>query len=97
MAKHSNLRGHPIIFDGDEWIYCDTKEPTIGSSRPCGRCEQDRTSEGHDACLGTLPDVVNACCGHGDDKTAYVILLNGDRLALAELQRAQLESPNEPS
>jgi len=23
------------------------------------------TKEGHDACLGTLPGLMNTCCGHG--------------------------------
>lgn len=25
-----------------------------------------------DPCIGYLPGVFNACCGHGDDKTAYI-------------------------
>ncbi len=38
----------------------------------CAACGQLPTPEGHDACLGTLPGVWNACCGHGDPSEAYV-------------------------
>jgi hypothetical protein len=40
--------------------------------RPCAKCKAYPTKEGHDACLGTLPFVWNACCGHGDPKKAYI-------------------------
>ena len=53
-------RGHLICGD----TYCDTGEST-SIERPCPRCGEMPTEEGHDACLGTLPGVVNACCGHG--------------------------------
>lgn len=41
------------------------------SVRHCGL--QD-TPEGHDGCLGTLPEniVMNACCGHGNRRMAYI-------------------------
>lgn len=38
----------------------------------CGHCNKKRTSEGHDGCIGTLENVKNACCGHGEDNVAYV-------------------------
>lgn len=39
----------------------------------CDHCGLDRTSEGHDGCIGTLPNVTNACCGHGGNaEGAYV-------------------------
>ena len=68
----SYLRGHHIIFINGEWIYEDNKEPTINSDRPCGHCEKEITIEGHDGCLGTLPGIRNACCGHGIIDDAYV-------------------------
>ena len=72
-AKHY-LRGHPIKFDGDEWVYCDTSESTADTwkERPCGHCGLWNTPEGHDGCLGTLSGVMNACCGHGNINVAYV-------------------------
>jgi hypothetical protein len=38
----------------------------------CSHCRKDRTKEGHDGCIGTLNGVMNACCGHGEAKMAYV-------------------------
>ncbi|MCP4984845.1 MAG: hypothetical protein GY928_01910 [Colwellia sp.] len=38
----------------------------------CGHCNMNRTKKGHDGCIGELPNVRNACCGHGDDTCAYV-------------------------
>lgn len=71
MTK-SYFRGHPIVFVGGVWRYADTKEPTVGNERQCGHCEKENTKEGHDGCLGILPNVMNACCGHGNVDEAYV-------------------------
>src|SRR5690625_1901227 len=78
MSK-SYLRGHEIELLNDEWVYSDTKEPTVQTyqHRPCGHCGEHNTKEGHDRCLGTLPGVMNACCGHGQTNEAYVQLLDG--------------------
>ncbi len=45
----------------------------------CGYCGLKNTVEGHDGCLGTLPGVMNACCGHGPDgyEGPYVQFLDG--------------------
>ncbi len=69
------FRGHPTRRGNDgEWYYCDTGEPTVDTwrDRPCGHCGMHFTDEGHDGCLGELPGVMNACCGHGETRCAYV-------------------------
>jgi len=39
----------------------------------CIKCHKGHTQEGHDGCLGTLPgQVINACCGHGQGRNAYI-------------------------
>lgn len=38
----------------------------------CGHCGLCRSAQGHDGCIGELEGVMNACCGHGQDSTAYV-------------------------
>lgn len=99
----NKLRGHPIYNDGEQWRYRDTNEPTVDQckSRPCGHCTLLRTPEGHDGCLGILPGVLNACCGHGDVGEAYVQLSNGTRFAgqnalkWQRQQRSQKRNPNE--
>ena len=65
-------RGHAIIYSGDNWIYKDTRG-LISVVRECARCGEFPTKEGHDACLGTLPGVDHACCGHGVEPL-YLVL-----------------------
>ena len=69
----SYLRGHKIILV-DQWRFADTMEPTINTwkHKSCGFCNRHVTLEGHDSCLGTLPGIRNACCGHGELQRAYV-------------------------
>lgn len=79
MTAKTYMRGHEIEFTNGEWIYSDTKEPTAPNykERPCGHCGLGYTKEGHDGCLGTLPGIMNACCGHGEAKNAYVQFMDG--------------------
>lgn len=72
-------RGHPIVFKNDEWFYKDNGESVKDThdKRPCGHCDKKSTDEGRDACLGTLPGVMNACCGHGVMSQAYIQFDNG--------------------
>jgi hypothetical protein len=74
MSEPETFRGHQIEIEGERFVYCDTREPVPQNweTRPCGHCGEMATKEGHDACLGTLPGVRNACCGHGKIKDAYV-------------------------
>lgn len=78
MSK-SYLRGHKIEFLNDEWIFSDTKESTDSTyeDRPCNHCDLYQTEEGHDACLGTLSGIMNACCGHGRSSESYVQFMDG--------------------
>lgn len=47
------------------------------SDLPCAFCGLEDTPDGHDGCIGTLPDVMNACCGHGTIEFAYVQFWDG--------------------
>ncbi len=75
----SHLRGHEIVLVNEEWCFVDTLERSASTwlQRPCGLCGEENTPEGHDVCLGTLPGVMNACCGHGDLRDAYVQFHDG--------------------
>ena len=75
----TTLRGHPIEWDGRRYRYVDNGDPTVEThaTRPCGTCGKHRTPEGHDPCIGTLPGVMNACCGHGRVGAAYVQYKDG--------------------
>lgn len=72
MAK-SKWRGHVIECVNDTWIYSDNKSlVSDNKTRICGHCSKPDTKEGHDSCIGFLPNVLNACCGHGIIDEAYI-------------------------
>lgn len=76
MGK-SKLRGHEIEVYHGEWIYSVYRIPTLNYPDIfCGHCGKDKTDEGHDACLGTLPLISNACCGHGMISDTYIQFFN---------------------
>jgi hypothetical protein len=74
-------RGHPIEKRYGTWHYVDTGDLVADHVyRPCGHCKQPNRVDGHDACLGNLPGVRNACCGHGDRESSYIQFDNGARI-----------------
>lgn len=85
--RRSYWRGHPIVWEVPgtigRWVFEDTKEPIPGYGgeiRECAKCR--RVFEGSnigdaDPCLGNLPGVDNACCGHGVPELAYIRFTNG--------------------
>lgn len=69
-------QGRPTYRWLNKLHYCDDGAE-VGAGyweRACGHCGLYRTPEGHDGCIGTLPDpdIMNACCGHGRPSAAYV-------------------------
>lgn len=44
--------------------------------RPCAKCGEFPTDEGHDHCIQNLGSVINACCGHGKNK-GYIMFDDG--------------------
>lgn len=78
----SHFRGYPIIRVNGKWVYRDTGEMAgfDGTIRPCKKC--GKTFGGSDMgdpdpCLGNLPGVDNACCGHGVREDSYIRFTNG--------------------
>lgn len=67
LAAKSYCRGWEIVRREGRWVYADTGKACWGPNdrRPCKKCGKEPTAEGHDACLGILPGVASACCGHG--------------------------------
>lgn len=73
-----DLRGHLITETiNGEWVYMDDWTSCKARRNTCGRCGKPDTPEGHDGCLGNLPGVMNACCGHGVASDAYVQFWDG--------------------
>ena len=63
------------FFDPDTGESLGSKFPGLDISRvACPRC--GRPSDGHDNCLGYLPGVYFACCGHGAYE-GYIYFRNG--------------------
>ncbi|WP_106494916.1 hypothetical protein [Lentibacillus sp. Marseille-P4043] len=97
MTATTQLKGHKIEFLNGEWVFSDKKEPTVTTweNRLCGHCGLNNTPEGHDGCLGTLPGVMNACCGHGQTNEAYVQFLDrhcvrgNDALAIMDILKGE--------
>lgn len=79
MSAMSHWRGNKIYYDYtiNEWRYKEDGSLVKEVDKPCGHCGRKRTPEGHDWCLGALPGVVNACCGHGNPSEAYIQFENG--------------------
>jgi hypothetical protein len=80
MTARGYFRGHPLVWDKDKWVYEDTgaKIPTYGGEiRACAKCGVLFSLEEVDPCLGILPGVDKACCGHGICTEAYVRFENG--------------------
>lgn len=69
-----SFRGYEIHEEDAKWFFSDTAEPVscTWKHRPCGYCGMLDTHEGYDNCFGHLPGVMNACCGHGESKSAYI-------------------------
>ena len=76
--------------------------PNSGQHGSCGHCGE--ACDGPDACLGWIPGVSQACCGHGHIDSAFVylgpsdgrcqILKGPDALLFFELvKRGQLVEP----
>lgn len=77
MVK-SKYRGHEIEVRDGIWIYCDLNKPVETLKNiSCGYCKLSETKDGHDACLGELPNIMNACCGHGNIDEMYIQFFDG--------------------
>ncbi|KKL21680.1 hypothetical protein LCGC14_2443020 [marine sediment metagenome] len=75
-------KGHPIQIKSNKWIYSDTKQKVESNiNRKCGYCKIPNNKKGHDACLGELKGLMNACCGHGNIEQMYIQFLDGFSLS----------------
>lgn len=75
------VRGNNIDYDSNRNIWITPEGKTKETEEvlyklPCVKCKEKPTEEGHDACLGELPGVKFACCGHGREH-GYIAFTNG--------------------
>ena len=75
--------GHKIHQDEDgEWIWSEDNTP-CSIKKSCPKCKLFPMENGNDPCLGDLPGVVGACCGHGlEAQQGYLLFENGIRIKL---------------
>lgn len=74
MVARSRWRGHSIHeAKPGVWVYSDTgQRVSEHPDRACGHCGLPNTPEGYDGCIGYIPGALNACCGHGEPRMAYI-------------------------
>ena len=85
LHKLDSLYGHVIEQTDAGVVYQDDGTPvTPETTRPCKGCNVAITRGTHDPCIANLPGAVQACCGHGLDRTpqdnrpnGYFALLDG--------------------
>lgn len=70
MTVTATIFGHAVVWDepAQIWRWQDTNEPAHGwggEPRRCPECDELPTAEGDDPCIGHIPGVYSACCGHG--------------------------------
>lgn len=70
-------RGHEIINKNDVYYFKDGQKVSDNKNIQCGFCNLPNRDDGHDACIGELEGVMNACCGHGDKRIAYIQYKDG--------------------
>ena len=74
----SYINGNLVWYDGPAGFYryaSDDEPVDYNDLRPCPKCGKKPLDTGEDACLGHLPGVAAACCGHGGE--GYVWFKNG--------------------
>lgn len=65
----------------------------------CPHCNKPRGDDGVDPCLGLLPGVAFACCGHGghDGARGYIAFTNGVVIRFDKLREVEnLDRPIDP-
>src|SRR5262249_20350644 len=88
IAQYGYYRGHPVVcLEGKACErYADDLSATVdadgtGIERPCVACGLTATPDGPDPCLGMLPGVVSACCGHGVEEPVVLFRFSTDARA----------------
>ena len=81
MSVTARLRGHQCIHTDMGWRYADDGE-LVDDVRSCAHCGRPPIAVPGivgrvDACIGVVPGVVRACCGHGEPDDAYVVYKDG--------------------
>ena len=72
----STHNGHNIYWDSNSESWKYENGTPLSIVKKCANCNEYPTKDGHDSCLGELPGVEFACCGHGKEE-GYLTFTNG--------------------
>ena len=72
MTK-SHLYGHEIFYKENTWFFKNGEKVDFNNPPPCAKCNKHPTKEGYDHCIGYIPNVSSACCGHGTHKAILIV------------------------
>jgi hypothetical protein len=76
MEASSFLNGNKVIWNDEEKVWQYPSGQNTHRPKRCPKCDKLPDKNGHDKCLGTLPGVAFACCGHGVED-GYIKFTNG--------------------
>lgn len=94
MPATAYSNGHKICYDDEEkiWKYEDNGADIEKEARRCSKCEKLPTKEGYDSCIGYIPGLKSACCGHGVEEP-YGVTTDGGYVKLNEYSAPKEEKP----
>ena len=79
MPYLSYSRGHSAVLKRGVWYYeADGVRVDDDPDRPCARCGRFPYPKGYDACIGYVPGVFSACCGHGVHEPFIIMDISPD-------------------
>ncbi|RTL01285.1 MAG: hypothetical protein EKK57_05050 [Proteobacteria bacterium] len=81
--------GNKAYYSKDGIRYMDNDELVKNNPRPCVKCNRFRNSDDTDPCLGKLPGVKAACCGHGVCD-GYIFFENGTIIRFGSVKETQI-------
>ncbi|MBF4469170.1 MAG: hypothetical protein ISP01_07165 [Methanobrevibacter arboriphilus] len=88
MTAKVYFRGQEAYFDEDNNIWKFTSDDSPVNKYVnivCPKCMKKMKEDEVDNCIGRLPGVKHACCGHGV-KQGYIIFENGIKLTFEDLK-----------
>lgn len=91
MSISTYVNGNKAFWHADLKIWQYEDGQSIDTVRKCPKCGE--LSIENDHCLGHLPGVLNACCGHGV-KDGYIQFENGTviRFVLKDIEHNDIKS-----
>lgn len=93
MTASGLIRGVRSIWDGEKWA----PGSCTAEAGHCGECDRNCEVLRPDPCLGWLPGVSHACCGHGDSEEAYVVLGGAPDQPISQIEGPTLTLRGQPA